>query len=268
MTAEFSVLISVYASEQPQYLAACFDSLAAQTLAAKEVVVVEDGPIGADLQAVIERYRSTLPIVSVVLPSNVGLANALNAGLAACTTELIARMDTDDVCLPYRFERQIGYLLANPHIDALGAMVEEYDVTMTRSLGIRSLPLDHAALLTFAKRRSPLSHPTVVYKKQAVLAVGGYPKFRKAQDYALWSLMLQKGYQIANLPEVLLNMRAGAGLMQRRGKDYLKHELAIIRFQKDIGFISQQEFFVNSLLRSIVRRSPDAIKQLIYKFAR
>ncbi|MGE6821320.1 glycosyltransferase [Pseudomonas soli] len=268
MTADFSVLISVYASETPEFLAACLDSLAGQTLAPREIVVVEDGLIGAPLKAVIERYRTSLPIVSVALAQNVGLANALNAGLAKCSCELVARMDTDDICLPERFERQIAYLQEHPEVDVLGAMVEEYDVTMSQSLGIRKLPLSHDALRAFAQRRSPLSHPTVVYRKQAVLDVGGYPSFRKAQDYALWSLMLQRGYRIENLPDVLLKMRAGSGLMQRRGKEYLKHELAIIRFQKDIGFIDLKTFVSNTLIRSVVRRSPAFLKQLIYKFAR
>lgn len=268
MTAGFSVLISVYSSEAPEFLAACLESLACQTLLANEVVLVEDGPIGEPLKAVIERYRARLPIVSVVLAQNVGLANALNEGLARCSYELVARMDTDDVCLPVRFERQIGYLHAHPQIEVLGAMVEEYDVSMSHSLGIRRLPLAHDGLRAFAKRRSPLSHPTVVYRKQAVLNVGGYPRFRKAQDYALWSLMLQRGYRFENLPDVLLKMRAGSGLLQRRGKEYLKHELAIIRFQKEIGFIDLKTFISNSFLRAVVRRSPALLKQLIYKFAR
>ncbi|GJB81355.1 MULTISPECIES: glycosyltransferase [Pseudomonas] len=268
MTADFSVLISVYASEKPEFLAACLDSLTTQTRTACEVVLVEDGPIADSLKAVIEQFRAKLPIVSVALPVNVGLANALNEGLKHCTHDLVARMDTDDICLPERFERQLAHLQANPEVAVLGAMVEEYDLTMSHSLGPRRLPLDHEALCAFAKRRSPLSHPTVMFRKHAVLAVGGYPSFRKAQDYALWSLMLQKGYRIENLPDVLLKMRAGSELMQRRGKDYLKHELAIIRFQKDIGFISGGAFVVNALLRSVVRRSPAFLKQLLYKFAR
>lgn len=268
MTADFSVLISVYASEKPEFLVACLESLTVQTCKAQEVVLVEDGPISDSLKAVIEQFRSKLPIVSVVLPVNVGLANALNEGLKYCTHELVARMDTDDICLPVRFERQLTYLQAHPEVTVLGAMVEEYDVTMRHSLGPRRLPLDHDALYAFSKRRSPLSHPTVMFRKSGVQAVGGYPSFRKAQDYALWSLMLQKGYRIENLPDILLKMRAGSELMQRRGKDYLKHELAIIRFQKDIGFIGGGAFVINTLLRSIVRRSPAFLKQLLYKFAR
>ncbi len=230
--------------------------------------MVEDGPIGEALAAVIESYRDRLPIVSVRLPENVGLARALNAGLAQCSYELIARMDTDDVCLPARFERQIDFLERNLDVDVLGAMVEEFDSEMSESLGIRRLPQDHASLHQFAKRRSPLSHPTVVFRKQSVLAVGGYPEFRKAQDYALWSLMLTRGYRMRNLNEVLLKMRAGSGMMERRGSAYLKHELSILKFQRRIGFIGLHEYLINYLLRSVVRRSPASIKRLLYKFAR
>jgi len=265
---EFSVLMSVHASEQPAYLEECLESLIAQVLPASEVVIVEDGPLPLALSDCIEKYRGVLPLVSVKLAQNVGLACALNEGLKHCSFELVARMDTDDVCVPERFKKQIGFISIHSEVDVLGAMVEEFDATMQQSLGIRRLPLSHAELSRFARRRSPISHPTVVFRKQAVLEVGGYPPFRKAQDYALWSLMLTKKYHMQNMGEVLLKMRAGSAMMARRGSEYLKHELAILKFQRDIGFISRREYFVNYLIRSVVRRSPASIKKMLYRFAR
>lgn len=267
-TSDFSVLMSVHASEQPSYLEACFDSLIAQTLPANEVVVVEDGPLSEALNASIEKYRDRLPLVSVTLVQNVGLACALNEGLKHCRFDLVARMDTDDICVPKRFETQISFMDAHARIDVLGAMVEEFDSSMQQSLGIRRLPLEHAELSRFARMRSPISHPTVVFRKRAVLDVGGYPTFRKAQDYALWSLMLTRNYRMQNLDEVLLKMRAGSGMMARRGREYLKHELAILKFQRSIGFISLREYWLNYTIRSVVRRSPDSLKKVFYRFAR
>lgn len=264
----FSVLMSVHASEQPGYLAACLDSLIAQSLPPTEVVLVEDGPLGQDLLDCIERYRGLLPLVSVKLPENIGLARALNVGLTHCSHDLVARMDTDDICRPDRFECQIASLREHPEIDVVGAMIEEFDPTMQHSLGVRKLPLSHAKLSRFAKIRCPMSHPSVVFRKQAVLEVGGYPAFRKAQDYALWSLMLTKHYRMQNLDKVLLSMRAGNDMLARRGKEHLKFELAILKFQRSIGFLNYREYLLSYTIRSIVRRSPMVIKKMLYRFAR
>lgn len=266
--ADFSVLMSVHASEQPNYLEACLESLLGQSLLASEIVLVEDGPLSQTLRESIEKFYSVLPLISVKLASNIGLACALNEGLRHCRYEIVARMDTDDVCFPERFEKQIAFMSRHPEVDVLGAMVEEFDCSMQHSLGIRQLPLTHAELSRFAKTRSPISHPTVVFRKQAVLDVGGYPSFRKAQDYALWSLMLTKNYHMQNMDEVLLKMRAGSGMMARRGSEYLKHELAILRFQRSIGFISRREYFFNYVIRSVIRRSPVSIRKILYRFAR
>ncbi|SDB07111.1 Glycosyl transferase family 2 [Pseudomonas sp. NFACC23-1] len=265
---DFSVLMSIHASEQSNYLEACFESLLRQSLQASEVVLVEDGPLPKNLSKSIERFRSVLPLISVKLERNIGLACALNEGLRYCRHEIVARMDTDDVCVPERFEKQVKFMLRHPDIDVLGAMVEEFDSSMQHSLGIRRLPLAHTELLRFARMRSPISHPTVMFKKQAVLDVGGYPPFRKAQDYALWSLMLTKNYRMQNMDEVLLKMRAGNSMMARRGHEYLKHELAILKFQRNIGFISFREYLFNYIVRTVVRCSPMSIKKILYRFAR
>lgn len=264
----FSVLMSVHASEQSNYLEACFESLLSQSLQASEVVLVEDGPLPENLIKSIEKFRGLLPLISVKLEENVGLACALNEGLRYCRHEIVARMDTDDVCVFERFEKQVKFMLRHPDIDVLGAMVEEFDSSMQQSLGIRRLPLAHTELSRFARMRSPISHPTVMFKKQAVLDVGGYPPFRKAQDYALWSLMLTKNYRMQNMDVVLLKMRAGNSMMTRRGPEYLKHELAILKFQRNIGFISFREYLFNYVVRSVVRCSPMLIKKILYRFAR
>lgn len=265
---QFSVLISVYKAELAEHLDACLASLACQTIAAAEIVLVEDGPIPIELTDVIDRYRTILPIVSLPLKENVGLAQALNQGLAVCSYELVARMDTDDVCLPHRFQMQLAYMEAHPEVAVLGAMVEEYDAKLEKSKGIRKVPLTDAEVLEFAKRRSPVSHPSVMFRRSAVMAVGGYPPFRKAQDYALWSLMLTRGLIIRNLPDLVLKMRAGDDLLSRRGVDYLTQERLILAYQRRIGFISLYEYSLNIILRTVLRRSPIILKRLVYKIAR
>lgn len=262
-----SVLMSVYFKEKPEYLEACLQSLAEQTLKANEVVLVEDGPISSDLKAVIKRFHKSLNIVSVSLVENVGLACALNEGLKHCSHDLVARMDTDDIAIPNRIEKQVAFMQSNPDIAASSGFIEEFNDEGKVVLQ-RTLPLEHDVLVKFAKKRSPLSHPAAIFRKQAVSAVGGYPEFRNAQDYALWSLLIVKGYKLANLPNILVNMRAGSEMMERRGYIHLKNEIQILKFMRFIGFLSIEEFITNLLARSVVRLSPLVIKRWLYRVAR
>lgn len=266
---EFSVLLSVYKNELSSNLEESLISIyEAQVVKPNEIILVKDGPLTDELDIVIDQWVAKLPDILKVyrLEKNSGLATALNFGLEKCSYEIVARMDTDDVSLPNRFKEQIIFLDANPSISVLSSCIEEYDTEMKVSLGYRELPLTHSDILEFAKRRNPISHPVVMFRKSAILKVGGYPIFSKAQDYALWSLLLSKGYIFANLESIHLNMRTGAGMMNRRGLNYLKNEYKILKFQKDIGFISLSDFVINICIRTFFRIQPNFIKIVLYKF--
>ncbi len=259
--------MSIYSEECPEYLTRSLRSLVNQTLKADEVVLVEDGPIPEELQLVIEHFKEKLNIKSVKLEKNRGLAVALNEGLKYCSNELIARMDTDDISLPHRFEKQVAFMKAHPEVAVSSAFIEEVSET-NQTLSIRKLPLVHEELLYFAKTRCPITHPVSIFRKSAVLSVGGYPDLKKAQDAALWSLMLQHGFRFANLDEVLLKMFIGKEFFNRRSLEHLRYELAALNFQRQIGFITWPIFFKNVVIRLILRLSPVYIKQLLYKYAR
>jgi len=262
-----SVLMSVYAKEHPEHLFMALQSIATQTQRPDEVVLVEDGPISAELKAVIEQFRGELNIKSVRLEKNCGLAVALNEGLKYCSCQFVARMDSDDICLPDRFEKQIAFMKSRPEIDVSSAWVEEIDET-GKVFSIRKIPTEHEAIKKFALIQDPINHPVAIFRKEALLSVGGYPNFRKSQDTALWSLMLQKGFIFGNIDEVLLKMRAGNDLMRRRNLNYLIYELKVLCFQRQIGFISWPIFFRNAFIRSAVRLSPTFVKRFLYKYAR
>lgn len=265
---KFSVLMSLYSKERPKYLEQALQSLVAQTLLADEVVLVEDGPVGKDILDVIERFRAALNIHSVRLPSNVGLGAALNKGLQHCSYELVARMDADDISLPQRFEKQVLFMRDNPDIVVSSAWIEERGLQLQDMGAIKKVPVTQSEILSFAKRRNPLNHPVTIFRKHAVQIAGGYPAFRKSQDFALWSVLLLRGYQMANLPLVLLQMRTGGKLFDRRGPDYLRQELARLSFQKKIGFIQWHDFFLNAVALSILRLSPKFLKKKLYQLAR
>ncbi|WP_217524750.1 glycosyltransferase [Vibrio metschnikovii] len=267
----FSVLMSVYKAENPQFLQQAIESIYHnQVLKPLQVVIVKDGPLPEQLEQVLERYKTdlqeTLTVVS--LPKNVGLGAALNAGLVHCRYELVARMDTDDIAMPERFAKQVKFMQESPNVMACSGVIEEWDSAFTEQLGCRKLPQEHNDIVKFAKSRSPLNHPAAMFRKAAVVEVGGYPPLRKAQDYALWSLLIINGAQLANLPSILLKMRSGDEMMGRRGLDYFKHEYQLLQFQKKIGFLSYFEFTKNVMIKFILRSSPLFIKKIAYKFCR
>lgn len=262
----FSVLMSVYDGEKPSYLEQSLGSLLGQTFKADEVVLVEDGPISSELKAVIELFRESLNIVSVPLDENVGLACALNEGLKYCSHELVARMDTDDIALPDRFATQVAFMQANSDIAASGGFIEEFNNNAV-ILSRRELPVEYVRLIHLAKKRSPLSHVTVFFQKKALIAVGGYPD-HYPEDYLLWIKLLQAGYKIANIPEVLVRVRIGESFISRRGLKFLKGEVQIYNYMYKTGFITFLEYCSIVFIKSIVRLSPGFIKIFLYKVAR
>ncbi|WP_229753694.1 glycosyltransferase [Amphritea balenae] len=209
--------MSVYIKERPEYLEACLKSLSEQTLMADEVVLVEDGVITSDLSLVIEKYRSQLNIVSVCLANNVGLAAALNEGLKICTYELVARMDTDDLAVPFRFEKLVEYFREYPDLDILGSYAQ--DLSDDNVLGmIREMPLAHKSIYKnlFC---CPFIHPSVMYKKSFIDSIGGYDeKLARRQDYDLWFRCGLQNARFSNLPLVLLQYRFTEGTHSRQSR--------------------------------------------------
>ena len=138
---------------------------------------------------------------------------------------------------------------------------------MQSALSVRFTPQTHNQIVAFAKSRCPISHPVSIYRRSAVLGVGGYP-FIYPEDYPLWCLLIVKGHTLRNLPEVLLQMRTGDDFITRRGFKFLKGQIKIYWLMKNIGFIGWPRFIMSSAGCSVVRLSPSFIKRLLYKFAR
>lgn len=240
-----------------------------QILKPDEIILVKDGPLPMDLDLAINCWQDKLSnyLKTVRLSENSGLAIALNEGLKHCTHELVARMDTDDISLPHRFSRQIEFMNNHPETSVSSAFIEEFDET-EGVFSVRKLSCEHDDILRFAKTRCPISHPVAIFKKSAVLSVGGYPIFKKAEDVGLWSLLLKNGYKFGNINEVLLRMRIGKDFFTRRGWEKLQGELDILKFQKSIGFINWPHFLKNAAILTFVRLSPPVLKKILYKYTR
>ena len=174
-------------------------------------------------------------------------------------------MDTDDISLPDRFRWQIDYLNAHPGISVLSGQIVEYCSEMKNILGRRVIPTKHDDIFLMSKYRNPISHPAAVFRKNDVLKVGGYPNIMNSQDWGLWSLMLTKGYKMANLPFDVLWMRTDSDLYKRRGFQYYKNELKLFKYQKAIRHVNSKQYFTNVFSKALLRLSPIIVKSFLYR---
>lgn len=264
----FSVLMSVYKNEKPEHLIEALESVVQQTVMPNEIVIVKDGLLTEELDAVINEYSEKYPALFKIVSfeKNRGLGLALKDGVLACSYEYIARMDTDDVCKSNRFEKQIKYLEENPRTALLGTWIKEFSKDKNNPDTITKLPYEHQEIVKFAKSRNPFRHMTVFFKKQAVLDSGNYRDFLWFEDYDLWIRVIQNGYEIANLPEFLVDVRADNDMFARRGGwKYLKQDLKFQKFLFESKFISTFQFLKNIFIRSVVRFMPNDIRVLFYK---
>lgn len=264
---DFSVLMPVYIKENPAFFALALDSILQQSLLPNEIVIVEDGPLTTHLYQELEKYQKKYPglIKRVPLRQNMGMGIAMNTGLQACSYPWVARMDSDDIARTERFEKQIAYLKANPSLDAIGSFSEEFN-NVPGDLGqIRQLPVAPDDLKSFCKKRNPINHMTVLYRREAAIAAGGYWQKRVFEDYNLWYQMIRKGYKLANIPEILMDVRIGNNMVgRRRGIGYLKEEYHFFNQMKNDGFISPFRFAKTMLIRSALRIMPTKLLHSFY----
>ncbi len=267
---DFSVLLSVYRKEKPQYLRQSLDSVLHQTVPPTEIVMVEDGPLTPELYAVLDEYKKDPRWKAVPLPQNVGLGKALNAGLQACSFELVARMDTDDIARPERFEKQLAAFEADPDLALCGTQVCEFRDKPEAGVSRKRVPLEDEDIRRYARRRNPFNHPTVMYKKSAVLRAGSYQHAMWFEDYYLWARMLAQGSKAKNLPEELLWFRAGDDMFGRRGGwKYVKSAVAVKYKLWRLGVSGFGDFLVSAGGQAVVGLMPNGLRRRFYeKFLR
>lgn len=269
---EVSVLMSLYWRERAEWLREALESVWGQSVVAREVVLVLDGPVGEELMGVVREFEETGegPRLKVVaLKENVGLGRALAEGMKHCECELVARMDTDDVMVPERLERQWGYMAEHGDVAVCGAWIDEF-VTGERGektvVATRKLPEGDEEIKRFGKGRNPMNHPVVMFRKSCVEAAGGYEHFPLFEDYYLWVKMMVKDEIFHNLQESLLMFRQSSDVYRRRGG--WRYALDEIKFQRAIcrlGFIGTMGAIKNIGIRFGVRIMPNGLRSIIYK---
>lgn len=265
----FSVLMSVYAKENPTFLEESLRSVMDQSRMPDELVIVKDGTLPEVLEVVISRYQHQYPkVVKVVgYPTNKGLGEALNYGMQHVTSPIVVRMDGDDISVRTRFEVQVAFMEAHPDIDVVGSSIAEFHSDPTEIMRTRIVPEFHEQILDKARLMNPMNHMTVVLRKESVLKAGGYQHAPYFEDYDLWVRMLNKGMKFHNLQESLVLARVGNDMVgKRHGFQYAKHEFNHFRKMQQAGFISTVAMGKAVILRVPLRLMPKPLLMAFYRF--
>lgn len=269
MNLKFSVLMSVYFKEQPEYLDLSLKSIIDdQILKPNEIVLVKDGPLTKELDEVIDKYilkySNLFKIIS--LGENRGLGKALNIGLQHCTYDLVARMDTDDISKPERFKEQIEVFKKNSKLDVVGSWIEEFEIIHNNLVSkmIRKVPQYKYQIYKALKNVCALNHVTVMFKKSIVLKVGSYNNNFKLEDYYLWIRLAINNAEMYNIPKSLVLVRMDREAIARRGGiNLLKSD---IRFQQELyslKFITGLERIVNIIKYCVYRMIPGRMRRML-----
>ena len=265
---KFSVLMSIYFKEDPKYLDLCLESiLVKQTIIPDEIVMVKDGKLTKELEKVLSKYDKKYPDIFKFVPleENVGLGKALQIGLEECSYDLVMRMDTDDICVPERFEKQIEYMKKNKDVTIVGGYIGEFKETKAEELRLKQMPTSYQDVVKYAKFRNPLNHMTVCFRKKDILEVGSYQPLFYLEDQYLWSRVLVAGKKIENIPEVLVYARIGNGFEERRGnKKYIAGWKKLQKYLYDNKFINLFQRMRNLLGMYVFIYVPSDVRTFFY----
>lgn len=266
---KIEVLMSCYKNDNAKYLREAISStFENQTEKPDSFRIVVDGPVGDEINGVLDYYEKQYPNVFIIqrLEKNGGLGKALRFGILDSKYEYILRMDSDDVSARTRIETQKKYALSHPEIDVIGTYTAEFVDSPDNILSVRELETEEDKIYKDAKKRTPVSHVSVLLKRDSVLKAGNYQSFLLYEDYYLWIRMIQNGARFGNIPEILVFVRTDENRYKRKGsKQYIASTRLFQHYLYGIGFVSFREYLRNKYGRVIVARVPVRIRKLIYE---
>lgn len=268
MTDKFSVLMSLYIKEKPEYFRACMESILSQTILPDEIVIVKDGPVTEELDDVLNEYVNQKPSLYTIVPleKNCGLGHALAEGILRCKYELVARMDTDDICRKDRFELQLEQFRKNPELDVCGSHISEFEDTPDKIVAKRTVPITDAEIKNYQKRRDGFNHMTVMYKKSKVLEAGNYQSCLLMEDTYLWVRMILVGCVCMNIDESLVYARIGKDMFERRGGyAYYKNYKTGRKKVRETGYIGWFDYYYTLWVQFAVAIIPNKIRGWMFK---
>ncbi len=263
----YSVLLSIYAKEKSGYLRQALDSMLAQTVAPAEIVMVKDGPLTPELDAVLGEYDHMNPglFKFVSYGENHGLGYALREGALACSNEIIARMDTDDVAMPDRLEKQLTAIEGG--LDMVGSQIVEFIDSPDKPVATTNLPEGMDAIVAYSKRRNPFRHSPMTFKRSKVLEAGNYSsEFLFFEDWDLFNRMLSIGCRAGNIHEPLVAVRVSEDFYARRGGlAYLKYAWKFKAEQVRSGWFNPVDFIASFVPHAAACLMPNGLRAFVYK---
>lgn len=268
MNEKFTVLMSIYIKENPEYFAECMNSILGQTVLPDQIVIVKDGPLTEDLEKEVNRYLIANPelYTIVTLETNQGLGSALAEGMQHCRNELVARMDTDDICRKDRFELQIAEFIRDEKLDICGSHIIEFEGSSSNIVAKRTVPLTDQEIKQYQKKRDAFNHVSVMFKKSTVLRAGNYQACLLMEDTLLWVNMILAGAQCKNIDDALVYVRIGSDMFERRGglayyKKYKEGRKKVFA----TGYISKADYYLSLVVQLIVASVPNRVRGWIFK---
>lgn len=260
-----TVVIPVYSGVAPDHLRRALGSMQDQSLPADEILIVEDGPLGAGLDAVVAELGASDPRVRrISLAQNRGVAYAMQAGLEAARNRWVARMDADDISLPNRLAAQ-AKAAAGGRYAAIGAAMLEFEGDEENIVGLRVMPLTEERIRRYVLTNSPINNPTLFLDRDAALAVGGVRHIPNMEDYDLFARLAAGGYPMLNLAEPLLLFRADPAMFKRRSaQGMFAAEVQMQNNLRSYGLIRTPRMYANILIRSAFRALPQRALRFTY----
>ncbi len=268
--ATYSVLMSVYKNDSPEYLKVALQSIYDnQTRKPDEIVIVFDGPLNDGLYKVLEDFKEGKDSFVKYLPQEInrGLGEALRIGSENCTGDYILRMDSDDVSDMNRFEKQMAYVEAHPDIDVLGTDIAEFNQSPDEpNMRVRACPANHEDIVRMGKKRNPMNHVSVCMKRSSLLKCGGYQTLLLLEDYYLWLHMIADNCKFANINESLVYVRVGNGFDSKRGsKERIIGWKVLQDYMVEHGMISKKDARINMIYIKGFVNTPAWLKRLLYQ---
>ena len=264
---KFSVLMSLYINEKAEFFDESMQSILRQTVLPSEIVIVLDGPISEELSKTVENYKAENPGLIRIIENkkNKGLGLALADGIPACTYELVARMDTDDIARKDRFEKQLDLFMSDPKLDICGSHIIEFEGNIDNVLSKRKVPIKHKEIAEYQKQRSAFNHMTVMYKKSTVLRAGNYEHCPLMEDDMMWIRMLLAGAKCENVDDYLVYARTGYAMIERRGgwAYFLKYRNGRKKIL-ETGYISKWDYLKTIVVQFVVALIPKKLRLFVF----
>lgn len=265
--------MALYDGETPENLQLAIDSMLAQTLQADEIIVVNDGTLTPELDSVLSDYKAINSSITIIEnDTKIGVAAAWNAGVQHAQTAYVARMDSDDICVPERLEIQKSFIDENPEVDVLGGYISEFNNVEDAGnvdCMVRQVPLSTDQIAEALTTRNPMNHVTVVFKKSVWEKVGGYEFVKNHVDWWFWARLLNNSAVFRNIPKILVYVRQDDRQIRRRGGfEYFLTEIHFNNLLRKQNGLSIFKVFKNLAIRLPFRVMPFQLRSRLYKLIR